>query len=291
MTNQLFMPSGNNPHADISFVDGPVREIRGDMTVRLAADAAEIAAAQKLRYQVFYEEMKATPLGQSGKLRRDVDAFDNVCEHLLLTTTNPEAAISGAPRLDTGETVVGCYRLLRRSVADVAFGFYSAGEYDLDGLLNGVGKGLNFMELGRSCVAPAYRTKQGIDLLWRGLGAMVAHYAIDVMFGCASFAGTQPARLALPLAYLHHHRRAQGPWAVSALPERFVDMDMMPADKICPRTALRAMPAVLRGYLRSGCMIGTGAVIDEPFNTIDVFVLMPVAALSERYMARYGKIA
>lgn len=291
MTSQIFTSTAMVNPTGRFLVDGPVREVRGDMMVRLAACAADVHAAQRLRYQIFYEEMNAKPSADTIRLRRDVDAFDDVCEHLLLTTTNPDAAASGAPQLRSGETVVGCYRLLRRSVAEAAHGFYSAGEFDLENLLHGVGKGLNFMELGRSCVAPAYRTKQGIDLLWRGLGAMVAHYSIDVLFGCASFAGTDVSRLALPLSYLHYHCRAEGAWSVAALPQHYVNMDMMPADEICPRAALRAMPPLLRGYLRSGCMIGDGAVVDHQFNTTDAFVLMPVAALAERYMLRFGKIS
>ena len=72
-----------------------------------------------------------------------------------------------------------------------------------------------------------------------------------------------------------------------ALPERFVDMNILPPDAIDERAALRAMPPVLRGYVRTGCMIGKGAVIDYQFQTVDVFVLMPLTAIEGRYMARY----
>ena len=82
-------------------------------------------------------------------------------------------------------------------------------------------------------------------------------------------------------------------WALgSARPARTLcRYEYSATDAINERAALRAMPPVLRGYVRTGCMIGNGAVIDRQFQTVDVFVLMPLAVSKDRYMARYGQNA
>lgn len=290
MTDQIFMPDRPPLALPTRHVDGPVFHQRGPLTVRLAKSKHDIDAAQALRYQVFYEEMSAKADAETLASQRDADAFDGFCEHLLLTTSAPTEDVCAAAQLKNGETLIGCYRLLRDTVAQKYGGFYSANEFDLAPMLNGVGRGLSFMELGRSCVAPAYRNKLAVDMLWHGLGQMVSYYAIDALFGCASFEGTAPEALALPLSHLYHTRRTQGPWQVRAHEALFVDMNMLPEAEIDPRRALRAMPPVLRGYVRSGCMIGDGAIVDSQFGTVDVFVLMPLMAMEERYMARYGKV-
>ena len=291
VTDQIFSPDPQIPGWLFDASDLPIFEQRGPLTVRLARTSAEVAAVQALRYQIFYEEMSARPSAAQAETARDFDDYDAICDHLILTTREATEQVTSAAHLPSGETIVGCYRLLRQWVAETHGGFYSAGEFDLKPMLENAGRGLNIMELGRSCVAPEYRTKHGIDLMWHGLGAMVSHYGIDAMMGCASFAGTDVAALTEPLSYLYHTRRTLGPWEVRALPERFVDMNILPPDAINERAALRAMPPVLRGYVRTGCMIGNGAVIDRQFQTVDVFVLMPLTAVEDRYMARFGQNA
>ena len=220
---------------------------------------------------------------------RDFDEYDVICDHLILTTRSATCNVTEGAHLPSGEAIVGCYRLLSQSAAENHGGFYSSDEFDLKPMLEKAGCGLNIMELGRSCVAPEYRTKHGIDLMWHGLGTVVSHYGIDAMIGCASFASTDVAALAEPLSYLYHACRTPEPWEVCALPERFVDMNILPPYAIDKRAALRAMPPVLRGYVRTGCMIGNGAVIDHQFQTVDVFVLMPLSEVEDRYMTRYGQ--
>ena len=260
---------------------------QGELCVRLAHNKEDLKAVQALRYSIFYKTLGAHPKLSQRLTRLDRDHYDNLCEHLMLTT---RAVVHGAPkktRLANGETVVGCYRLLRRGIAEQSSGFYSANEFDLAQFLSGIGRGLNILELGRSCVAPAFRTGNGISLMWRGLGVLVNTYEIDAMIGCASFAGTNLETLAQPLSYLHHYHSAEGMWRVRAHQERYIDMNVLAREEINTKAALRALPPVLRGYLRSGALIGDGAVIDHQFNTTDVFVLMPMSQLSERYRERY----
>lgn len=257
---------------------------KGTLEVRLAGTAREIDAAQALRYRVFYEEMSARPDAEARAARRDVDRFDAFCDHLLVFDRALAKSESELPP----EAVVGCYRLLRQDVAARHGGFYTAGEYDIAPLLEGPGKGLRFLELGRSCVLAPYRNKPTVELLWHGIGHYLERHNLDVMFGCASFEGTDPKELALPLSYLRQHHLTPPEWYVRALPERYVEMNLMAADRIGVREAWRALPPMIKGYLRAGCYIGDGAVVDEQFGTTDVLILFPVARMAERYRTKFS---
>ena len=255
----------------------------GDLEVRLARSAAEVRRAQAIRYNVFYEEMSAIADALTMVSRRDADAFDAICDHVLVLD---HAAPARAFRRRKPE-VVGTYRLLRQAVADRHAGFYSAGEFDLQPLLDRH-RDLDFLELGRSCVLPPYRTKRTVELLWHGIWAYVLAHGVDVMIGCASLEGTDPDRLALPLSFLHHYARAPEDWRVSALPERAVAMNRLAKEAVDPRAALHALPPLIKGYLRLGAYIGEHAVVDHQFGTTDVLIVMPVSALNPRYVSYYG---
>lgn len=251
----------------------------GNLETRIARSVTEIDAAQAVRYRVFAEEMNAKLSPDAVRRKRDIDAWDMVCDHLLVFDT----AIEG----DTEEQIVGTYRLLRQDVAAVSGGFYSQSEFDVDTLI-ARHPAKRFMELGRSCVLPAYRTKRTLELLWQGNWAYALKHGIDVMFGCASFHGIVPEEHALALSFLHHNVQARDEWSVSARPELFRTMDLMPSEGIDARKALFAMPPLIKGYLRLGATVGNGAVVDHGFNTTDVLVVLPIGKISGRYLNYYG---
>lgn len=261
----------------------------GTLEVRLAQTQQEIEAAQKLRFRVFYEEMGAkrdqafdTDIPNADipdAERRDADRYDAVCDHLLVYDTSLEGP--------DHKQIVGTYRLMRKEHAEKVGGFYSTSEYEIDKLIARKPE-LNFLELGRSCVMPEYRSKRTVELLWQGAWAYCRRHSIDVMFGCASFPGVMPASHAIGLSFLHHHARADEEWDVRALKEHHISMDMMPLEAVNPRAALLAMPPLIKGYLRLGAMIGDGAVVDHAFGTTDVFIILPVSKISSRYISYYG---
>jgi L-ornithine Nalpha-acyltransferase len=262
---------------------GPVLGRLGSLEVRLATTTQEIRRIQRLRFKVFYDEMSAVPKGASFVLRHDIDRYDRVCDHLLVLD-------HGAPTArfrPSGSAVVGTYRLLRQPVAARSFGFYAAREYDIADLTE-AHPSLAFLELGRSCILEPYRHKRTIELLWRAIWAYVQHHRIDAMFGCASFAGVDPDRLALPLSFLHHYARAPDRWRVRALAERYVNMDLMPKHAISARDALHALPPLIKAYLRIGGSCGDGAVVDHQFGTTDVLVVVPVSSIGQRYIGHFG---
>lgn len=254
----------------------------GSLEVRLARGPREIWRAQRLRYRVFYQEMSAKPDVISRMFRRDADRFDKACDHLLVIDHAARGRFGGIK-----PKVVGTYRLMRQSAAERLGGFYTQGEFDLGPML-ARHPGQRFLELGRSCVLKPYRTKRTVELLWSGIWAYLQHHRIDAMFGCASFDGTDPDALALPLSFLHHQARSEGDWAAIAHAEHFVGMDRLPPEMVDAKLALKQLPPLIKGYLRIGARFGTGAVIDHQFGTTDVLVVLPVSAIDKRYADYYG---
>ena len=249
----------------------------GTLVVRMAADDAERIAAQRLRYQVFFEEMGARSTPECEAEKRDFDHFDPICDHLLALDE------SRAP----GDQVVGTYRLLRQEVAEAHHGFYSISEFDLGPMMDKARENHRLLEFGRSCVHKDYRSNPIMQLLWRGIANYLAHHHITIMFGCASLAGTDPEKLALPLSFLAQKFPAPDAWKVRAQSDRYVDMNRLAPGSYDEKLALRSVAPLVKGYLRLGCWIGDGAVVDEPFGTTDVFILLPVAHLPERYASHF----
>lgn len=258
----------------------------GSLEVRLARTAADVRRAQRLRYKVFYEEMSALPDAAARLARRDMDSFDTICEHILVLDHDAGKIVLGRRK----PKVVGTYRLLRQEVARRHGGFYTQGEFDVNGII-AAHPDLRFLELGRSCVLKPYRNKRTVELLWHGVWTYILRNKIDVMFGCASLEGTDPAALALPLSFLHHNALAPEEWRARAVAGRRVAMDRLPKSEISPKAALQALPPLVKGYLRLGGFVGDGAVVDRQFGTTDVLIILPVSVISPRYVEHFGPTA
>lgn len=245
-----------------------------NLMVRLAQNEAEVTASQKLRYRVFYEEMGAKANADVEAEKRDFDRFDMLCDHLLVIDCDKSGE----------DAVVGTYRLLRRAALPEGGRFYTEDEYDVSKI-----KALEaeVLELGRSCVDENYRNRAVMQLLWRGIGEYVSAYKIAVMFGCASFHGDDPAAHALALSYLHHFHRTPDALCPVALPEYYTSMNVIAKEDINEREALKAVPALIKGYLRLNGTIGDGAFLDHDFNTTDVSIVVQTDLLTEKYSDRY----
>ncbi|MGI8568550.1 MAG: GNAT family N-acetyltransferase [Methylocella sp.] len=223
----------------------------GPFEVRLATTSREIRKAHRLRFKVFYEEGAATPQQRAALTRRDICPFDKICDHLLVIDKDQRNRFGRKK-----PKIVGVYRLLRGDTAARRQGFYSATEFDIAPLL-ARHPGKRFLELGRSCVHPQYRSKRVIELLWRGLWV-----------------------------YAKHHRIEE--WRVRPLAGRGVDMAVLDAKAIDARKGVAALPPLLKAYLRAGAKFGDGAVIDAQFGTTDVFTILPLSDLEDRYLNYYG---
>ena len=242
--------------------------------LRLAKTDADLQAAQRLSYEVFVEELGGDGPLVDHQARLERDEFDAFYDHLLLIDRT------------SNDRVVGVYRVLRSDMAAKAGRFYSEDEYDLTVLRN---CGRTLLELGRSCVHADYRGSAAMYHLWSGLGAYVVEHGIEVMFGVASFHGTDIEAIREPLAYLHHNHLAPKALRARVLEADFQTMDLMPAKQIDKRAALKAMPTLIKAYLRLGGFVGEGAFVDHSFNTTDVFLLMDTKMISEKQRDMYTK--
>ena len=242
---------------------------RDHFILKIAETEAELAAAQRLRYRVFVEEMGARP-AYDAAAGHETDAFDPYFDHLVLQ----DSRIA-----DERENVVGVYRLMQGDTSAAGPGFYSAGEYDLSKIS---ASSRRVVELGRSCVDAAYRGGLALHLLWQGVADYVIKHDIELLFGVASFTGTNPQMYADALSFLHSNHLAPAPLRVSARAEGAVSMALKSVDEIDRPKAVRQIPTLIKSYLRLGGFIGDGAYLDRDFNTLDVCVILDRALIPER---------
>lgn len=246
------------------------------LVMRLAQDDRDLRAAQRLRYRVFVQELGANGPMADHEAELEADAFDPVFDHLLLIDSRRDASAL--------DDVVGVYRLLPSDRLGPGGRFYSEDEYDL-GPLRATGRKL--VELGRSCVHPAYRGGTAMFHLWNALAGYVLERDIEILFGAASFHGTDVQALAQPLSYLYHHHLAPPHLRVRAHGPGAAAMTLVPPERLDRRAAMAGTPALIKAYLRLGGFVGDGAFVDHAFNTVDVCLLMDTAAMSARHRDFY----
>jgi len=240
-------------------------------TVKIAETEDELRAAQMLRYDVFVRELGGGGAMVDHEAGLERDRFDPYFDHMIVSD-----AATGA--------VVGVYRLLRDDQARAAGQFYSEDEYDLSVLK---ASGRRLLELGRSCLHPDYRGGMAMFHLWTALADYVERHGIEILFGVASFHGTDVQALAQPLSMLHHNHLAPPELRVRAQPAHFQPMDLVPEDRLDRRRAMLEVPALIKAYLRLGGFVGEGAFIDRDFNTTDVCLILDTARMNDRQRRIY----
>jgi len=250
------------------------------LRLQLAVSEDDRRGAERLRYKVFVEE-----LGGDGQLvdhdqRLERDDFDPVADHLVLIDDRRDPSVL--------DHVVGVYRLLTEAHAAEIGRFYSEAEYDLQRLRE---SGRKLLELGRSCVDRDYRGGLALRQLWSGLAAYVQERDIGVLFGVASFHGTDIAKHATSLSHLYHAHLAPSELRVRALEQVYAPMDLIPADMIDRVAAMRDVPALIKSYLRLGGFVGDGAYVDHAFNTTDVCLVMDTDRITETARLRLAGAA
>lgn len=244
-------------------------------SVSVAASDADHRAAQALRYDVFVRE-----LGGDGPLvdhaaGLECDEFDGYVDHLLL-------------RENATQDVVGVYRLMRADQAAAAGRFYSESEYSLAPLRH---SNRNLLELGRSCIRADHRGGAAMFELWNGLAAYVVRHNIEILFGVASFHGTDIKAHAEALSLLHHAHLAPESLRVHALGPTAHRMDLIAPGDIDRVAAMRATPALIKAYLRLGGTVGEGAFIDRAFNTTDICLVLDTERMNARQRRMYAGAA
>lgn len=247
-----------------------------NLEIRLASDTRDNRAACRLRYQVFVEE-----LGGDGHLvdhvnRLESDRFDPYAQQLILVDNRRD--------VDNLDHVVGVYRMLDGEGAKRAGQFYSDTEYDLTVLKD---SGRRLLELGRSCLHPDYRKGTALFMLWNGLSEYIRRHDIEVLFGVASFFGTDASVYATHLSYLAQNHMTPPELLVTARPKSYLPMDPVPADAVSRAVVMPTMPPLIKAYLRIGGFVGDGAYVDKTFNTTDVCMVLDATRMNPRTRALY----
>jgi len=253
----------------------------GNLEVRLAENNLEIDAAQALRYKIFFEEMDAIPDNNQKKLKRDVDIYDSFFDHILVIDHDIKGAFM--------DKVVGTYRLNRGNAKNKKNFFYTSSEFNIDKLLSFSGK---ILELGRSCVSKEHRNGKTMQLLWNFIAQYVVKYDIKIMFGCASFPGTEASKHIEALEYLQNRYLAPPEIRPFSLKERSIKIKnkYVNSPNINSfKKFISSIPPLIKGYIRLGAYVGKGAVIDREFNTIDVCIVLPTKKVASRYMEHYDR--
>ena len=247
-----------------------MRDKEGKFHLRLATNEQDLLGTKRLRYKVFVEEMGGDGQGVDHTNKFEIDPFDEFTDHLVLVDTEVSET--------TLDHVVGSYRLLRGEVASENIGFYSSSEFDLSPIIQSKRK---LLELGRSCIHPEYRGGSFMFQLWNGLASYVIENKIEILFGVASFHGTNINSFARPLSYLYHWHLAPKELLVRAIGKTASSMDITPINQVNRIDAVVQIPPLIKAYLRLGGFVGDGAFIDYQFNTIDVCVVMDTHQMSQ----------
>ncbi|MGH1440317.1 MAG: GNAT family N-acetyltransferase [Cellvibrionaceae bacterium] len=231
----------------------------GPYEVRFARDADEVRAAQALRYSVFYKEKQGNPTQEMIAAERDIDEWDEAGFHVIVLDT----------RAEEQPKVVGTLRLFFNECLQPGQHFYTEETFDLSKLHNFYGRSL---ELSRFCVDPNGRGGVILMLIWKYAMSFLQDNQIDVMFGCASFAGTDVDTHAPILNYLYQHHLAPESLRPQPKTDDYIDLNAMYEPDAAWSEAQKSVPTLLRGYLKLGAKISDAAIIDHAFNTVYVSI-------------------
>lgn len=240
----------------------------GPYALRFARTNADLDMVRRLRYAVFNVEL-GEGLDGAHETGLDADAFDRQCQHLMVF----ERA-SGA--------VVGTYRMQTAESARNGHGWYTSGEFELDGLP--AEKLETAVELGRACVSRAHRDKTVLFLLWHGLITYSVHVGAKAFFGCSSLTGTDPRPGVAVYAHLVKQQKVHPDMHA---PPRLAMACPLLDWPLADNYGDVEIPKLFATYLRySGRVLGPPA-IDEEFGTIDFLMWIDI---DERHLKRFGKL-
>ena len=243
-----------------------------NFTVKIAETDFEIKKAQHLRYKIFFKNKKAKNKPINNLFKRDFDFYDKVSDHIIIIDNN----------INNYENVVGTYRLLRGNFAKIYKGFYTEQEFDISNLKKHFSNS-NMLELGRSCVHTDYRSGIILKLLWQGISNYINNYKIKILFGCASFHGTDPKKFRNEFNLLRKNFCLCDNFNVKSLQKNSIHFQKLHDEKM----VFKNLPPLIKGYLRAGGMMSKNYFIDKEFNTIDFCVVVFMDKIVNRYKNKF----
>ena len=236
---------------------------QGSFLIKIIKDSDELMEkVKKLRQKSFFTK--------STDKEFDTDEFDKYCDHLVVID-----------RSVSDDFVVGTYRLLLKPKFLKNQKFYSQSEFDISSLINY--KQSTLLEAGRSCVHEKYRDGRIIKLLWRGLATYIVNNQVELIFGCASFPSGNYKLFSKQLSYLHHYHIT--PEKFKTFPHKNLKAKFRLVDKrlIHSEDEFRKLPPLIKAYLRVGAWVGSGAIVDNKFNTTDVLIILDSKKILKKY--------
>ena len=243
----------------------PIKPIvAGRYEARLANSSREIQLAQKLRYQVMYQEKGGRPDLNKVKMKADVDEWDACAQHIVVLDKKAESL-----------KVVGTLRLVSNLSLEAGQRFYTEEAFDLSKLREHYP---SMLELGRFCIEPTGRNGAILLLIWKFAMQFIVTNRIDVMLGCASFPGTDIQDHREVLTYLYWNNLAP----VSLMPEPIkdhVEIENIIIDEVEFNDATRDVPTLLRGYLKLGAKTSSAAILDPVFNTTFLCIYVDASSM------------
>jgi putative hemolysin len=248
-----------------------VQGLAARLEVRLAQSASDIERAQRLRYEVFVEEERNLRLRNESGLERD--EYDVYCDHLIVED------------VDTGK-VVGTYRLLPGDRAVRNIGFYSETEFELSAYEPFKTRTL---ELGRSCIDPAYRGGRAIQLLWEGIATYIAERGFDFLIGCASVHMQSIEDLNLIYSMLRRKEVLTDRYGIRPLDTHRIDGLTLLEEELDEKEVFRRLPPLMKGYQWLGAEIGGDPAYDALFGTVDFFIVLQKDRVTRRYRKHFLK--
>ena len=232
----------------------------------LAKTHSEMEEAQRIRYQIFGEEMGAKlPSAATGL---DIDRYDMFCDHLLVRDLS-------------NNKVVGTYRILPPEQARMAGAYYSETEFDMTRLQHLRNQ---MAEVGRSCVDINYRDGATISQLWAGLADYIIKNEHEYVIGCASVSMKDGGHYAASV-FNKVYKLHASPAEYRVTPHRRLPIESLNQDMEV------IIPPLIKGYLRMGAYIAGEPAWDPEFNCADLFILLPISRMNARYAKHFMRQA
>ena len=248
--------------------------------VRFAKNDLEIIESQRLRYRVFIKELGGMYKKDHDNYKREVDKFDKFYRHLIIIDHDNS-------KKNSDGKIIGVTRLMLSDDCKKGIGFYSSQEFNLKPIEATKKKCL---EIGRTCIDYEYRNSLILHYLWMEIGSFCTKNKVDLLFGVASFSGIKFEKIAMALSYIHDQFLAPSNIRPIALEQGYINMDIIPKEKIDKLVALNQIPSLLKSYLRLGAKVGEGAFLDIELNTIDILIIIEVTNMTKKYKAYYEKL-
>jgi putative hemolysin len=229
---------------------------KGRYHSRIAESAEDLLEAQQLRYRAFHPEAEDDGL--------DHDEFDTICSHILVEETS------------TGKLVC-CFRMLPLTDGADIERTYSAQFYELSALRR---FDAPMVEMGRFCIDPDAKDADILRVAWAAMTRYVDENAVEMLFGCSSFKGTDADPYFDAFAMLKERHLAPRRWLPRVkAPSVFRFADRLRRRKPDAKRAMMGMPPLLRTYLMMGGWVSDHAVVDRQMNTLHVFTGLEIAAI------------